>query len=793
MRRKSKKLKPLIQLLCRPHKKRRRQDEGYILVTVIGLLIATFVLFTAYSLATKVESTTTLASADSNSGFYAAEAGLNLRAEEIRQKFVGYNQPTGTSPTSSNACTSQSVGNQGTGDFACKNYQLAAGQSGSRQHTAFTYVVQKNNGQPTIGVIPRGQPFQNLNMQEYGYQIYSVAQKSGTSTPETILGMDVKSRVVPMFQFAAFYANDLEILPGPVLTLNGPIHTNGDLYLGAGDGLNVNGQITITKNKNLYNRRKDNPAVTGLPTQSGVVKVADASTPAQLKNILLATGVSPTPSAPWSAPLPAANLTSGWGSQIQVGVDPLTLPDTSFLSATGNYYNKADLRIQYTPNNLVPFAVTRIPDTANPLTTVSLSEGQLLSLMQPVLAKSDLASAGICQPVVPAVVPSSLTTLTSTQKQALVQALQVAIVSQNSPVAFSLVSTLLNNSLLSNVNSSLTTVISNLSSLSSLTSAQKGALTTLTPAQIAGLANQCFVSAPIQNISATVASKFYNNREGQNINILQLNIAGLAVWNRDGIAVNLSNGAVINNNSGTGFSTDQLLFTRASVDSGAPTNSFQKLGLAAVDTSEGGLVLYVTIDSTTYSSAVGNQSPYGFAITQGTQLLGLAQTSNTTNPTGLTIASDQAIYIQGDYNTINKQPAAVLADSINVLSKACVDLNNITINCGIAGIKNVAADTTINAAFLGGTDISSNSSYGGGLENYPRFHEDWSGKTLNYRGSFVSLSTPLHVSGARTSQIYSPPIRNWDYETDFNTSANLPPLSPRFVYLKQEQFVRTFG
>jgi len=37
---------------------------------------------------------------------------------------------------------------------------------------------------------------------------------------------------IPLFQFAIFYGRDLEIMPGPNLTLNGRVHSNGDLYVG---------------------------------------------------------------------------------------------------------------------------------------------------------------------------------------------------------------------------------------------------------------------------------------------------------------------------------------------------------------------------------------------------------------------------------------------------------------------------------------------------------------------------------------------------------------------------------
>ena len=84
---------------------------------------------------------------------------------------------------------------------------------------------------------------------------------------------------------------------------------------------------------------------------------------------------------------------------------------------------------------------------------------------------------------------------------------------------------------------------------------------------------------------------------------------------------------------------------------------------------------------------------------------------------------------------------------------------------------------------------------------YPRFHEDWSGRTLIYRGSFVSLGTPRHNNGGWCGtgngaplfcDIYNPPGRNWDYDTDFQQVENLPPLTPRFVSVQQILFTENF-
>ena len=128
---------------------------------------------------------------------------------------------------------------------------------------------------------------------------------------------------------------------------------------------------------------------------------------------------------------------------------------------------------------------------------------------------------------------------------------------------------------------------------------------------------------------------------------------------------------------------------------------------------------------------------------------------------------------------------------------------------GVAGLKSGrrnASSTTVNAAFLAGTDVTGGEEgapgrdrgeYNGGLENYPRFHEDWIGATLSYRGSFVSLGAPRHVNGrwcgtGMPCGIYEAPVRAWSFETNFNTASKLPPLSPRFVLLKQELFSRSY-
>ena len=841
----------LIQL----YKKPSHTPQGYILFLIISLSIALSGLLVAYALLAKVHSISVKSAANSNSGFYGAEGALNTRAELLRGIFINYLTPTGTAPTSLSACMDADTTNNGSGNFACQSQTFAASDSSSNGITAYSYVVDSTsyqNGQPPTGTVPSGESFQNLNMLEYRYSINSVTQKANASLGQVtaMTNMVIKARLVPMFQFAAFYLNDLEILPGVVMNLSGPVHTNGNLYLGANlaNGLNINSQVTLSKN--LYNFRKNDNST----YPDGRVRIMN--TAATYLN-LLSNGTGST--TPTTAAMDATKVATAWGSQIKLGIDALSIPTASVLNLNGDYSQKADLQIRYTPaatnNNsgstdatspnpaTVPFTITSIRRTSSGTVTSStaLTEGELRSLRQPVLLSKDLSALtgtyNFCTP--PGTAAAINSTITSdsdwatTVKPGIVNALAVAIASQTTPIALNSANTAFstyatNTRLLpasspparnTALNTTLGSIIDTVFA-SSLDTTQRNTLKTnlaaATPAAIAALDSRCFIGAPLQDIGRDASAhkspyQFYNDRERRDMRLLQINIESLTAWNKVGVYVTFNNGAADNNSIlSLGSSADQRLFATASVDNNAPAGSFQRLGLAGSDTSEGGFVFHATINATTYPNANTTDSPYGFVLIRARQLPGLATTTTTPDPTGLTFVSDQAVYLQGDYNTLNWQPASILTDSLNVLSNACLNADRSihklsARNCntipdgadaGTIPDKINSTNTIVNAAFLSGTDITNSTltpGYNGGLENYPRFSENWGSATLTYKGSFVSTGTPLHVSGTWSEQDYGVPARNWDYDTLFNAAQNLPPLAPRFVYLKQESFTRNYN
>ena len=204
------------------------------------------------------------------------------------------------------------------------------------------------------------------------------------------------------------------------------------------------------------------------------------------------------------------------------------------------------------------------------------------------------------------------------------------------------------------------------------------------------------------------------------------------------------------------------------------------------DAREGANIQVTTIDvdklkSNTVAMAALNNPPPGedagilYASRSGAEKGIRLRNGSTLPSTGLTVASDRSIYVQGDYN-VNNGPAAVIGDAVNILSNSWNDANS-SLNLNT---YRVASNTTVKGAIMAGHVESdpATGQYSGGVENFPRFLEKWSGKTLTYSGSLVSLWFSEQATGnwKYGSPVYKAPVRNWSYGIDLN---NLPPGTPR--------------
>lgn len=168
---------------------------------------------------------------------------------------------------------------------------------------------------------------------------------------------------------------------------------------------------------------------------------------------------------------------------------------------------------------------------------------------------------------------------------------------------------------------------------------------------------------------------------------------------------------------------------------------------------------------------------------------------------GLSIATSAPLYVRGDYNTLNWKPAAFFADAITFLSNAWEDTQQLNF-----AKRSAASLTTVNAAIAAGHSATScdwqragcpTPIYGGGLENFPRFLENWGGRTFRYTGSLVSLfESRLSMGnwgnntnpGFANGTYYDPPQRDWAFDIRFRDPSLLPPGTPRVGTVIQTAF-----
>ena len=206
---------------------------------------------------------------------------------------------------------------------------------------------------------------------------------------------------------------------------------------------------------------------------------------------------------------------------------------------------------------------------------------------------------------------------------------------------------------------------------------------------------------------------------------------------------------------------------------------------------------------------------------------------------GITISSENMVYTWGNYNTtgINVAPAAgtsslndpaaasrylttarqvpasIVADAWFPLSKTWFDglgaiypdlLSSRTPDWLAAGTLAVTQQTSVRAGIIAGNNLGalaglpdagnngapSESRLNGGMHNFPRFLENWSGRPFNFVGALIPLYRSTQALGPynASSTIYGAPTRNWAFDTAFRDPQRLPPGTPQFQHIEPTGF-----
>jgi len=163
---------------------------------------------------------------------------------------------------------------------------------------------------------------------------------------------------------------------------------------------------------------------------------------------------------------------------------------------------------------------------------------------------------------------------------------------------------------------------------------------------------------------------------------------------------------------------------------------------------------------------------------------------------GLTIAAENGIYVQGNYNATDTsvvaapdRPAAIIGDAITILSNSWTDVKSLNNPHDMAARD--ATSTGYRFAMIGGKSIAfpkpgwaAAGDWGtdGGVHNFMRMLEDWGGQTISYRGAMISLYTARQMIGIykANSNVYAPGTRAFAFDTNFLQPALLPPGTPMF-------------
>ena len=175
---------------------------------------------------------------------------------------------------------------------------------------------------------------------------------------------------------------------------------------------------------------------------------------------------------------------------------------------------------------------------------------------------------------------------------------------------------------------------------------------------------------------------------------------------------------------------------------------------------------------------------------------GIVAGVNSLPDSGLTIAAENGVYVQGNYNAVAgdvtaepNRPAAIMGDVITILSNSWSDANSFNFPNDMANRN--ATTTGYRFALIAGKSIAFQKpawtavgDFGtdGGVHNFMRMLENWAGQAVNYRGSIVSLYTARQLTGIyrANGNVYAPGTRNFAFDTDFLTPALLPPGTPMF-------------
>ncbi|HBC46107.1 MAG TPA: hypothetical protein DCZ43_03585 [candidate division Zixibacteria bacterium] len=221
------------------HTNKKNGEGGIILVICLLLLLVVSLIGVAAITNSNSEMKISGNEIKQTGAFYAAESGLEMASASIINSYETGGTPPSPLPSGSSV----------EGDF---HYDFSTTDAGPAVQTTLTDGAFRG----LYGLI------KTFNLSSTGFD--SDRESSAT------LSLAVQDALIPLFQFAVFYQNDLEIAPGPAMILGGRVHSNSNVYLQSENSLRIDSYLTSAGN--IYHGRKPG---SGLGTASGDVFIKD--------------------------------------------------------------------------------------------------------------------------------------------------------------------------------------------------------------------------------------------------------------------------------------------------------------------------------------------------------------------------------------------------------------------------------------------------------------------------------------------------------------------------------------
>lgn len=222
------------------------------IVTIILTLVSCVMIASYLKLSTH-DARLTRISIDEEKAAIAAEAGLDYGVMKLKEEIMWYQLSPAISQPMLQARLDAIAPPVMMGNYV---YQTLGGQ------TAFRIQIETPviTGTITNGTACRGSYGQ---VQQFSVTCGAMNTNSGASS---VMKQTVQAVGLCIIRFGVFYNDDLEILPGPTMTFQGPVHANGNLYLGGP----LQFYDRVTAHGDIFHRRKDTD------DRPGEAKVLDA-------------------------------------------------------------------------------------------------------------------------------------------------------------------------------------------------------------------------------------------------------------------------------------------------------------------------------------------------------------------------------------------------------------------------------------------------------------------------------------------------------------------------------------